>query len=113
MCTHAGDALRLQLPEVPNVWDQMHAIGAIGDGMSPADSVTLDPEPEDSVEYMRDGADEGSSLASDAMLLILHAIQARSQGRSLADDRRANAEQYWRQAEEEGEAGFIRSSSDF
>ena len=86
-------------------------MNATNGGMTPADSVTMEMvEPEDSVEYMQDGGDESSSLASDAMLLILHAIQARSQGRSLTDDtRRVSAEQYWRQMEETDEAGFHQS----
>ena len=85
----------------------------VSDGMTPAGPVAMDAvEPEDSVEYMQEGAEESSSLASDAMLLILHAIQARSQSRSLADDRRVNAEQYWRQMEETDEADFFRSPVD-
>lgn len=86
------------LPEVPNVWDQ---INPSAEHMLPAS---------DSVEYV-DGADD-SNMASDAMLLIMHAVQARSEGRSLTDDRRSDAEQYWRQMEEDEEAGFFRSSTD-
>ena len=87
------------LPEVPNVWDQMN----------PSAEQVL-PAPADSVEYI-DGADD-NNMANDAMLLIMHAVQARSEGRSLTDDRRSSAEQYWRQMEEDEEAGFFRSSTD-
>ncbi|KAL0020958.1 hypothetical protein WJX79_008557 [Trebouxia sp. C0005] len=89
----------LVLPEVPNVWDDMN----------PAAEEML-PSPADSVEYIN-GADD-NNMANDAMLLIMHAVQARSEGRSLRDDRRSSAEQYWRQMEEDEEAGFFRLSTD-
>jgi len=89
----------LVLPDVPNVWDDMN----------PAAEEML-PSPADSVEYIN-GADD-NSMANDAMLLIMHAVQARSEGRSLRDDRRSSAEQYWRQMEEDEEAGFFRLSTD-
>lgn len=62
------------------------------------------------VEYME--GDAANNLTNDAMLLIMHAVQARSQGRSLTQERRASAEQYWRRAEEQGEAQLFRASSD-
>lgn len=63
------------------------------------------------VQYM-DG-DDSNNLANDAMLLIMHAVQARSQGRSLTGgERRATTEQHWRQAEEQDEAQLFRSSRD-
>lgn len=89
----------LILPDVPNVWDDMN----------PAAEEML-PSPADSVEYIN-GTDD-NNMANDAMLLIMHAVQARSEGRSLRDDRRSSAEQYWRQMEEEEEAGFFRLSTD-
>lgn len=88
----------LVLPDVPNVWDEME--------MTTEGSISVPEE----VQYMEGG--EANNLASDAMLLIMHAMQARSQGRSLTQERRASAEQYWRQAEEQGEARLFRSSSD-
>ena len=89
----------LILPDVPNVWDDMN----------PAAEEML-PSPADSVEYIN-GTDD-NNMANDAMLLIMHAVQARSEGRSLRDDRRSSAEQYWRQMEEDEEAGFFRLSTD-
>ena len=88
----------LVLPDVPNVWDEME--------MTTEGSLSVPEE----VQYMEGG--EANNLASDAMLLIMHAMQARSQGRSLAEERRASVEQYWRRAEEQGEAQLFRSSSD-
>ena len=62
------------------------------------------------VQYMeRDG---DNNLANDAMLLIMHAVQARSQGRSLTEERRASTEHFWRQAEERDEAQLFRLSRD-
>ena len=62
------------------------------------------------VQYME--GDGANNLANDAMLLIMHAVQARSQGRSLTEERRASTEHYWRQAEERDEAQLFRSSRD-
>ena len=95
----------LVLPEVPNMWDEMNS--SAGDGMSPADSV----EYTQGSEGYTQGSDD-SNMANDAMLLIMHAMQARSEGRSLAEERRISAEQYWRQMEENGEADFLRLSND-
>lgn len=88
----------LVLPDVPNVWDEMDTA---------AEANVAVPE---EVQYMeRDGA---NNLANDAMLLIMHAVQARSQGRSLTEERRASTEHFWRQAEERDEAQLFRSSRD-
>ena len=87
----------LVLPDVPNVWEQM---------LPTADGMLSTPE---EVQYMHG---EDDNLANDAMLLIMHAVQARSQGRSLTEERRVSAEQYWRQAEEQGEAALFRASAD-
>ncbi len=83
---------------MPNIWDQLNS--------SAEDTLA---SPADSVEYVNGGDD--NNMANDAMLLIMHAVQARSEGRSLTDDRRASAEQYWRQMEEDEEAGFFHRSS--
>ena len=91
-------AAALLLPEVPNVWDEMEATAE--------DAVALPEE----VQYME--GDAANNLANDAMLLIMHAVQARSQGRSLAEERRASTEHYWRQAEEREEARLFQSSRD-
>ena len=104
------------MPDVPNVWDQLTSTTEASLGTS------------EDVQYI-EGDDDGNP-ANDAMLLIMHAVQARSQGRSLAEERRpsaeqrhspgrsltgerrASAEQHWRQAEEEGEAELLSSSRD-
>lgn len=88
----------LILPDVPNVWDEM-------DTTAEADVAV----PEE-VEYIE--VDGVNNLANDAMLLIMHAVQARSQGRSLTEERRASTEHYWRQAEERDEAQLFRLSRD-
>ena len=88
----------LVLPEVPNVWDQLTS----------TTEATLAPS--EDVQYM-EGEDD-SNLANDAMLLIMHAVRARSQGRSLGEERRATAEQYWRQAEEQDEAQLFRAGGE-
>lgn len=88
----------LILPDVPNVWDEMDTA---------AEANVAIPE---EVQYMeRDG---DNNLANDAMLLIMHAVQARSQGRSLTEERRASTEHFWRQAEERDEAQLFRLSRD-
>ena len=56
--------------------------------------------------------DGANNLANDAMLLIMHAVQARSQGRSLTEERRTSTEDFWRQAEERDEAQLFSSSRD-
>lgn len=117
--THHGNAQparTLVLPDVPNVWDQLTSTTEATLGAS------------EDVQYIEE--DDDGNPANDAMLLIMHAVQARSQGRSLAEERRASAEQrrsqgrsltgerrasaeqYWRQAEEQGEAQLFRSSRD-
>ena len=90
------------LPDVPNEWGEMYS--SAGEAVPAATEV---------VEYM--DADDEDGAANDAMLLIMLAVQARSQGRSLTGDRRATAEQYWRRLEENQEAGLFqdfRSSTD-
>lgn len=88
----------LRLPDVPNVWDQL------------TNSTDASLAPTEDVQYIE--GDDDANLANDAMLLIMHAVRARSQGRSLTEERRASAEQYWRQAEEQDEALMFRASSD-
>ena len=97
---HASASPRqaLVLPDVPNVWDEMNITAQVDEAV-----------PEEVQFAEGDGV---NNLANDALLLIMHAVQARSQGRSLTEERRASTEHFWRQAEEQDEAQLFQSSRD-
>ena len=128
------------LPTVPNVWDDVAALAEAqipSPPTSDAEAMQEDNDPimdadgmlplmADDVDYAQGGDDPDREY--DAMMLIMHAMQARSQAperqRSAqgidmwdavpdAEDasRRTseteNAEQYWRELEAAGEAAFL------
>lgn len=110
------------LPAVPNVWD-----GELGGPTQGADNLDITNNGSlpnglhgaELVDYAQGGDDP--NMEHDAMMLILHAMQARQEGSSFRSERgsdegltedRQTDEQYWRSMEAAHEAAFNSSEQD-
>ena len=110
------------LPAVPNVWDG--EVGGHNQSIDDSDFTNNGSLPDglhgaDLVDYAQGGDDP--DMEHDAMMLILHAMQARQEGSSLRSERgseeglledRQTDEQYWRSMEAAHEAAFNSSEQD-